>query len=124
MFDELGGAVIFTKLDLRAGYHQIWVHERGIYKTAFRTRDGHYELFIMPFGLTNAPSTFQAIMNRLFSPYLRKFEHQFYVKRSKCVFGAATLENLGHIILRHGVKMDPKKVSVVHEWLVPQVAAT
>ncbi|GJX02508.1 transposon ty3-I gag-pol polyprotein [Tanacetum coccineum] len=98
MFDELGGAVIFTKLDLRAGYHQIRVHERDIYQTAFRTHDGHYEFLVMPFGLTNALSTFQATMNQLFSPYLRKFEHQFYVKRSKYAFGASTLEYLGHII--------------------------
>ncbi|GKB40628.1 retrotransposon-related protein [Tanacetum coccineum] len=150
MFDELGGAVIFTKLDLRAGYHQIQVHERDIYKTMFPTHDWHYEFLVMPFGLTNAPSTFQATMNRLFSPYLRKFvivffddilvysttltahlehlecvlnclqEYQFYVKKSKCVFGAATLEYLGHIISRHGVEMDPKKVSAVCEWPIPQ----
>ncbi|GKA36214.1 retrovirus-related pol polyprotein from transposon 17.6 [Tanacetum coccineum] len=150
MFDELGGAVIFIKLDLRARYHQIRVHEWDTYKTAYRTHDGHYEFLVMPFGLTNAPSTFQATMNRLFSPYLRKFvivlfddllvysttltahlehlecvltclqEHQFYVKRSKCVFGAATLEYLGHIISKHGVEMDPKKISGVREWHVPQ----
>ncbi|GJT06337.1 peroxidase 64 [Tanacetum coccineum] len=143
MFDELGGASIFTKLDLRAGYHQIRVHDRDVYKTAFRTHDGHYEFLVMPFGLTNAPSTFQATMNRLFSPYLRKFvivffddilvysttlsshlehlecvfqclqKHQFYVKRSKCVFGTGELEYLGHIISARGVQMDPKKVSAV-----------
>nr|GEV86552.1 hypothetical protein [Tanacetum cinerariifolium] len=120
MFDELGGAVIFTKLKLRAGYHQIRVHERDIYKTAFRTHDGHYEFLVMPFGITNAPSTFQAAMHRLFLAYLRKFEHQFYVKRSKCVFGAATLEYLGHVISSRGVEMDPKKITAVMEWSVPE----
>ncbi|GJX15841.1 ty3-gypsy retrotransposon protein [Tanacetum coccineum] len=119
MFDELGGVVIFTKLDLRAGYHQIRVHDRDVYKTAFRTHDGHYEFLVMPFGLTNAPSTFQATMNRLFSSYLRKFDHKFYVKKMKCVFGAATLEYLGHIISNRGVEVDPKKVSAVSEWPIP-----
>ncbi|GJX18778.1 ty3-gypsy retrotransposon protein [Tanacetum coccineum] len=146
IFDELGGAIIFTKLDLRAGYHQIRVHERDVYKTTFCTHDGQYEFLVMPFGLTNAPSTFQKTMNRLFAPYLRKFvivffddilvyittlaahlehlecvfnclqEHQFYVKKTKCVFGAETLEYLGHMISGRGVKMDPKKVIAVRDW--------
>ncbi|GKA02096.1 ty3-gypsy retrotransposon protein [Tanacetum coccineum] len=122
MFDELGGAVILTKLDLRAGYHQICVHNRDVYKMAFRTYDGHYEFLVMPFGLTNVPSTFQARMNQLFSPYLRKFviAHQFYVKRSKCAFGATTLEYLGHIITGVGVEVDPKKIAAVSEWPTPK----
>ncbi|GJS40579.1 reverse transcriptase [Tanacetum coccineum] len=91
MFDELGGAVIFTKLDLRAGYHQIRVHDRDVYKTAFRTHDGHYEFL----------------------------DHEFYVKKSKCVFGTDSLEYLGHIISGRGVEVDPKKVSAVSGWPVP-----
>ncbi|GJT24415.1 transposon ty3-I gag-pol polyprotein [Tanacetum coccineum] len=92
MFEELGGAIVFTKLDLQAGYHQIRFHDQDIYKTAFRTHDRHYEFL----------------------------EYQFYVKRSKCVFEAASLDYLGHIISGQGVEMDPKKVEAVTTWPVPK----
>jgi hypothetical protein len=73
LFDQVGGEKVFSKIDLRSGYHQVRIKDEDINKTTFQMRYGHYEFVVIPFGLTNAPTTFMCLMNNIFSQYLDKF---------------------------------------------------
>ncbi|KAL0560785.1 hypothetical protein IC582_001198 [Cucumis melo] len=131
LFDELKGASVFSKIDLKAEYHQIRMCPEDIEKTAFRTHEGHYEFLVMPFGLTNAPSTFQALMNQVFKPYLRRFvlhlevvlgllkEKELYANLEKCSFAKPRISYLGHFISEQGIEADPEKIRAVSEWPTP-----
>nr|GEX61992.1 hypothetical protein [Tanacetum cinerariifolium] len=108
--DELNGSVVFFKLDLSSGYHQVRIKEDEIYKTAFRTHERHYVFLVMPFGLINAPLTFQSLMNTVFKAFLRK---------TKCYFVVPRVEYLGHIISAQGVSTDPSKIEAMQKWPLP-----
>ncbi|KZV24364.1 hypothetical protein F511_35198, partial [Dorcoceras hygrometricum] len=73
LFDQFQGSTVYSKIDFRSGYHQLWIRDADVAKTAFRTRYGHYEFLVMPFGLTNTPAMFKDFMNRVFSEYIDRF---------------------------------------------------
>jgi hypothetical protein len=145
-FDQLAGAQVFSKIDLRSGYHQIKIRASDIPKTAFFTRYGLYEFLVMSFGLTNAPAYFMYLMNSVFMNELDKFvvvfiddiliyskrkaehakhlrivlqqlrDHKLYAKFSKCEFWLDSVKFVGHTISKDGISMDPSKVQEVMDW--------
>ncbi|WVZ80287.1 hypothetical protein U9M48_027778 [Paspalum notatum var. saurae] len=150
LFDQLAGAKVFSKIDLRSGYYQIKIREEDIPKTAFWTRYGLYEYLVMSFGLTNAPAFFMYMMNSVFKNELDKFvvvfindiliyykseeehkehlrivlarlrEHKLYAKFSKCAFWLKEVSFLGHILSEKGVAVNPSKVKDVLNWKQPE----
>lgn len=128
------------------------MHEEDIYKTAFKTHHNHYEFTVMSFGLCNAPSSFQATMNSLFRPYLRRFiivffddiliysqsfndhllhlelafqvllQGQFFIKLSKCSFAHNEVEYLGHVVSSHSVAPITQKIQAIQQWPTPRTA--
>ncbi|GKE08642.1 putative reverse transcriptase domain-containing protein [Tanacetum coccineum] len=150
LFDQLQGSSVYSKIDLRSGYHQLRVQEEYITKTALRTRYCHYEFQVMPFGLTNASAVFMDLMNRVCKPYLDKFvfvfiddiliyskkkqdheEHlklilellkkeELYAKFSKCEFWIPNVQFLGHVIDNQGIHMDLAKIESIKDWASPK----
>jgi hypothetical protein len=146
LFNQMKGASVFSKIDLRSGYHQLRIWESDIAKTTFCTRYGLYKYTVMCFGLTNAPAYFMYLMNKVFIEYLDKFvmvfindilvysgeheEHlrlvlekhkinQLYSKLSKCEFWLTQVAFLGHVISAGGVSVDLGKVRDVLNWKPP-----
>ncbi|GKD03655.1 putative reverse transcriptase domain-containing protein, partial [Tanacetum coccineum] len=149
LFDQLQGSRVYSKIDLRSGYHQLRVREEDIPKTAFRTRYGHYEFQVMSFGLTNAPVVFMDLMNRVCKPYLDRFvilfiddiliysksrkeneghlklilkllkDEQLYAKFSKCEFWLSKVQFLCHVINSEGIHVDPTKIESIKDWASP-----
>jgi hypothetical protein len=149
LFDQMRGAKVFSKIDLRLGYHQLNIRTEDIPKTTFTTRYGLYEFLVMSFGLTNAPAYFMNLMNKVFMEYLDQFvvvfiddilvyshseeahedhlrlvlqklrDNQLYAKFSKCDFWLKEVAFLGHIITNGGIKVDPSKISEILNWKQP-----
>ncbi|GJS73849.1 putative reverse transcriptase domain-containing protein [Tanacetum coccineum] len=120
LFDQLQGSSIYSKIDLRSGYHQLRVREQDISKTAFRTRYGHYEFQVMPFGLTNAPANEKEHEEHLKAILELLKKEQLYAKFSKCEFWILKVQFLGHVIDSRGIHVDPAKIESIKDWASPK----
>eukprot|EP00253_Pinus_taeda_P019990 PITA_19990 len=120
LFDQVKGATVFSKIDLRSGYHQIRIKEEDIAKTAFRTRYGDYEFVVLPFGLTNAPATFMCLMNSIFHPYLDRFVLIFI---DDILIYSRTIEEHHEHLRMDGIVVDPEKIKAIMGWPVPKDVA-
>ncbi|KAA0033475.1 pol protein [Cucumis melo var. makuwa] len=153
LFDQLQGATVFSKIDLRSGYHQLRIKDGDVPKIAFRSRYGHYEFIVMSFGLTNAPAVFMDLMNIVFREFLDTFvivfiddiliyskteaEHEehlrivlqtlrdnkLYAKFSKCEFWLKQVSFLDHVVSKAGVSVDPAKIEAVTGWTRPSTVS-
>ncbi|WMV25987.1 hypothetical protein MTR67_019372 [Solanum verrucosum] len=149
LFDQLNGALVFSKIDLRSGYHQLKIRPEDVPKPVFKTRYGHYEFLVMSLGLTNSLATFMSLMNGVFKQFLDSFvivfiddilvyskskeensdhlrivlgvlgKYKLYEKFSKCEFWLTSVAFLGYVVSNEGVMVDPQKIEAIKNWVRP-----